>query len=468
MRQNKSISEQDREKLIAICGQENVNWNGEFLSDYNRDHTENLEGNGEVVVFPADADQVCNILKYCNQEGIPIVGRGAGTGLSGGAIPARGGCIVSFKRMNKVVWFDKENHQICVEPGVINQDLRNVVEAKGLFYPPDPASLGSCMIGGNIAENAGGPLAVKYGCTKEYVLNLQLALAKGVLIWTGANTLKNSSGYNLTQLITGSEGTLGLITKAVLKLIPKPKRRVMMLVSCDTLIGASKAVNQIILRGLDPCVLELMEKDAINLAREYVGIPIPVNEYEAQLLIGFDGDDILELRKRAEDCSELLNKLFTGEVLYAEDSAEIEHLWKLRRCIGLAIKKNHVYKEEDTVVPRSNLPELILKVKSLETQYGFKSYCYGHAGDGNLHINIVQGTMTNQAWNTELSKAIKELFNLVVSLGGAISGEHGIGLVQKDYLPIMFGSAELNLMKSIKRIFDPKNILNPGKIFLDE
>lgn len=439
----------------------------ELTVNYAHDETEDLHFYPEVVLKPSKTAQIAKILGYCNQKQIPVTPQGARTGLSGGALPLYGGIALSMERFNQIIEIDIKNSQIIVEPGVITQVLQEAVAEKGLFYPPDPASKGSCFIGGNLAENSGGPKAVKYGVTNEYVLNLEVVLPSGEIIWTGANVLKNATGYNLTQLIVGSEGTLGIITKAVLKLIPLPQRSMLMLVPFKSATSACKAVAAIFMAGITPSGLEFMERDALLWTAKFIGnnsISIP-KDIAAHLLIEVDGNDEAVLMNECEKIMQLLADYDTGEVLFADTQAQKDQLWNLRRKVGEAVKSQSVYKEEDTVVPRYQLPKLLEGVKAIGKQYGFKSVCYGHAGDGNLHINIIKGNLSDEVWSNQLTKPITEIFKLVKSLGGTISGEHGIGYVQKQYMTIPFSTVELNLMKGIKHLFDPNQILNPGKIF---
>jgi glycolate oxidase len=372
-----------------------------------------------------------------------------------------------MERFNKIIEIDEKNHQVTVEPGVITQVLQEAVREVGLFYPPDPASKGSCFIGGNVSENSGGPKAVKYGVTKDCVLNLEVVLPTGEIIWTGANVLKNATGYNLTQLIVGSEGTLGVLTKIVLRLIPHPTDDLLMLVPFYDAEKACEAVAAIFRAGITPSGLEFMERDALLWTMKYeTEATIEVKDnHAAHLLIEVDGFDVDALMRTCEDIMIVLENFDTDEIMFAESQAQKDQLWKLRRKVGEAVKAHSVYKEEDTVVPRYELPKLLSAVKRIGNQYGFKSVCYGHAGDGNLHVNIIKGELSDEFWNNELTKAISELFQEVIALGGTISGEHGIGLVQKPYMSIAFNEVQLNLMRSIKNVFDPKGILNPGKIF---
>jgi len=463
----KKITPEILESLKKITGKEYVFSDEETLKTYSHDETEDLKFMPAAVVKPRTAEEISAILTICNKENIPLTPRGAGTGLSGGALPVFGGVVLSMERFNKIIQIDERNLQSTVEPGVINQVFQETVMEKGLFYPPDPASKGSCFLGGNVAERAGGPKAVKYGVTKDYVLNLEVVLPTGEIIWTGANVLKNSTGYNLTQLMTGSEGTLGIITKIVFRLIPLPKHNLLMLVPFFSAIKACEAVSAIFRAGITPSALEFLERDAIDWALKYVdGLNVTVGEkIQAHLIIEVDGNDTDVLMKECEKIVEVVQQFECDEVLFADTSEQKNSLWKMRRSVAEAVKSHSVYKEEDTVVPRAELPKLLAGVKSIGKKYGFNSVCYGHAGDGNLHVNIIKGNMSDEAWNNTLPQGIREIFKLCVELGGTISGEHGIGWVQKDYMDIAFTNKSRELQKQIKSVFDPNGILNPGKIW---
>ena len=437
------------------------------LLDYGVDHTEDLVFPPEVLVKLATKEQVSEILKLSNLHKVPVTPIGARTGLSGGCLSVHGGICLSMERFNKIVKVDKDNFQVFVQPGVITQLLQDELEKDGLYYAPDPASKGSCFIGGNIAENSGGPRALKYGVTKDFVLNLEVVLPNGEIIQTGANTLKNSTGYNLTQLMVGSEGTLGIVTQATLKLLPHPKLNKLILVPFKSAIDACSAVAAIFKAGITPSALEFMERFAVDWTIKFIeDAQLEMkNDVEALLLVEVDGNNEALLFEDIQQIVEVVEKHNCDEnILFAEDQAQKDQLWFIRRRIGEAIKANSVYKEEDTVVPRFMLPNLLQGVKEIGNRYGFKSVCYGHAGDGNLHVNILKGELTSEQWEIELPLAIREIFELTVSLGGTLSGEHGIGLVQKQYMNIPFKEVELELMRSIKKVFDPNNLLNPGKI----
>jgi glycolate oxidase len=451
----------------AIVSSPNIFTDKEHVEKYGKDETENLIYLPEVIVTPNTPQQISALLQICNEHLIPVTPRGAGTGLTGGALPHLGGLVISMEKFNSILDIDERNLQVTTEPGVITEALQNEVKEKGLFYPPDPASKGSCFIGGNISENSGGPKAVKYGVVKDYVLNLEVVLPNGEIIWTGSNVLKNATGYNITQLIVGSEGTLGIVTKIVLRLIPHPKFDLLMLAPFNSLEKASEAVSAIFRAGITPSAMELMEIESIKLASEMcdsTAIPITDN-LAAHLIIEVDGNNLEVLISEMESIAEVLSHFEVGELYFADDAQQKNELWKIRRKANEASVLAGYTIEEDTVVPRAELPKLIKGVKALGNEHGFKVVCYGHAGDGNLHIRINHPTIKKSFESEEMKSILTALFQIVKSLGGTISGEHGIGLIQKSYMPVMFDHVTLELMKGIKKTFDPNYILNPGKIF---
>lgn len=452
--------------LKQIIDEEDIFLDEENLEKYGRDETEDLVFKPEIVLKPKTVLQISEIMKLANAHKLPVTVRGAGTGLSGGALPILGGIIISMERFKHILKIDERNLQATVEPGVINYNFQEEVKKVGLFYPPDPASWGSCSLGGNVAHSSGGPKAVKYGTTRDYVLNIEMVLPNGEIIWTGANTLKYSTGYNLTHLMVGSEGTLGIITKIVFKLIPLPKHDLLMLVPFTSAEKACEAVGATFRAGITPSAMEFMERDAIDWSIKYAGdVNFSIKEeWQALLLIEVDGNNLDVLFNDCETINNIMTEHGCDEILMADSAEQKASLWKIRRKVGEAVKSNSIYKEEDTVVPRAELPILLKGVKAIGEKYGFKSVCYGHAGDGNLHVNIIKGELSDEVWETELPKGIIEIFELCKKLGGTISGEHGIGLVQKDYLPIIFPKHQLVLMQNIKKLFDPNQILNPGKI----
>lgn len=460
------------EALKAIVGETNMYVDEETLTEHASDHTEDHVFMPQVVLTPGAPEEVSSILKLCNKHVIPVTPRGGGTGLSGGALPVKGGVVVAMKRFNRILEIDELNLQATVEPGVITEVFQDAVKEKGLFYPPDPSSKGSCFLGGNLGENAGGPKAVKYGVTRDYVLNIQVALPTGELIWTAANVLKNSTGYNLTQLMCGSEGTLGIITRIVFKLRPHPTRDVTLLVPFTTAEEACRAISGIYMAGITPSKMEFVERDAIIHTMKYVDevLSQPVNidlpdNINAHLIIELDGNEEDVLMRDAENIVDVLEGYETGEIYFAQSAEEKDGLWRLRKNVSPAVNSYTLTKAEDVVVPRGNLPALITAIKDIGKQYGFNSVCFGHVGDGNLHVNVLKEEIEDAYWNKEVNEGIAEIFKAVVKLGGTLSGEHGIGIAKRPYMHLAMAEKNLDLMRGIKKVFDPNGILNPEKIF---
>lgn len=460
------LSPNDIERLREIIGHERVKTEATELKNVSSDETEDLSFLPEAVVFPSNTDEVSSILRYCFEKKIPVTTRGAGTGLSGGALPVMGGVVLSTKYLNRILWIDDKNMQACVEPGVINYEFQEEVKKRNLYYPPDPASWQSCTMGGNVAHASGGPRAVKYGTTRDYILNLEVVLPDGKIIQTGANTLKYSTGYNLTHLMIGSEGTLGIITKIITRLIPYPSHQVLLLVPFTDAKEACRMVNELLIKGCKPSALEFMEGEAIRLSASYCGnIPFDIKpEWDAILLIETDGFSEEEAVSQSEKIAQILDASGYSDIWYAQTHEEKEALWRIRRKAGEAVRHTSVYKEEDTVVPRAYLPELLDYVRTLCKENNLRAVCYGHAGDGNLHVNLLKENMTDEKWKNYLPEIIKKLFIKCKELGGTISGEHGIGYVQKNYMPLVFPDYHLELFRNIKKTFDPHLILNPQKI----
>jgi glycolate oxidase len=455
-------------ELRDALGAGAVHTDEDALERASADETEDLSFLPEVVVTPADTAGVSAVMRIASRHRIPVTPRGAGTGLSGGALPVMGGISLSTARLNGIIEIDRGNLMAVVEPGVITQVFQEAVEAVGLFYPPDPASRGSCFLGGNLAECSGGPRAVKYGVTRDWVTGIEAVLPNGDIVHHGGKLLKNVTGYNLSQLIIGSEGTLAVITRIYLRLIPLPPHRTMLLVPFGDLASCARAVPAIMNAGVVPSVLELMERDAVTITEEHLDKKFPGPQAAAHLLIELDGTDEGVIQRDAERVAEIVLKEGAIDVLAADNDSKMNDMWALRRAAGAAVKSVSVYKEEDTVVPRDQIVPLLVGVKEIAARHGIRTVCYGHAGDGNLHVNILKMDMSDEAWNRDLEPAIREIFELTVSLGGLISGEHGIGWVQKSYLPIALSPAEIALMRAIKHAFDPHGILNPGKLFPDE
>ena len=460
------------EQLVSVVGKGFVMIDKETLNEYGHDKTEDYLFLPDVVVKPGTPQEVSELLKICNRHKIPATPRGAGTGLSGGALPVKSGVVISMERFNKILGIDELNLQAVVEPGVITEVFQNAVKEKGLFYPPDPASSGSCFLGGNLANNSGGPKAVKYGVPRDYVLNMEVVLPTGEIIWTAANVLKNSTGYNLTQLMCGSEGTLGIITKIVFKLRGFPKKNVLMMIPFSTNEEACKAIAAIFVEGITPSGVEFFEKEAAAKTFDYcekvLNSPVTTKLTEgmnAYLLCELDGNDEEVLMRDAERVMGVVEKFESGEILFADTESQKTELWKIRKNISPAVNWYTLTKSDDVVVPRSNLPKLINGIKEIGKRYNFNTVCFGHLGDGNLHVNILKENLSEEYWNTKVNEGIGEIFKLTVSLGGTLSGEHGIGIAKRPYMSIAMSEVNLNLMRGIKKVFDPNGILNPGKIF---
>ncbi len=450
-------------KLRSIVGRKYCTDSETDLICYSYDAT-NLRYMPEVVVFPERMEEVAAIMRLATEERFPVIPRGAGTGMTGGALAIKGGVVLVLTRMNRILRTDADNMVAEVEPGVITGNFQKVVEAKGLFYPPDPSSAAYSTIGGNVAECAGGARAVKYGVTKDYVLGLSVVLPTGDCIHTGVETTKGVVGYDMTRLMVGSEGTLGVITKIVLRLLPLPETVCTMTAVFDHIEDAARAVSGIIRSGIIPRTLEYMDQSAIRCAESYLNIGLPVDA-GAMLLIETDGPKEMAEMEISKLCALCLSYR-ARSVHKAKTPKEALDLWKARKAISPALFKLNPDKiNEDIVVPRSKVPDLVKKIDDLRNKTGLTIVSFGHAGDGNIHFNI----MLDKSKTSELKKAnvaVETLFKYTVELGGTISGEHGVGITKLPFIRLEMSEAEIDLMRRIKKAFDPNNILNPGKIFL--
>lgn len=453
------------DRLASIVGRERVLADEETLEIYSHDETEDLRFPPEVVVKPATGEEVAAVLRVADESLVPVTPCGARTGLSGGSLCVFGGIALSLERLAAIVEIDDKNFMAVVEPGVITGVLQEEVERRGLFYPPDPASRGSCTIGGNIAENAGGPRAVKYGVTEDWVRGLDFALPAGELISYGGKRLKDVTGYNLVKALVGSEGTLAVVTRATLKLIPKPAFRRTLLVPFPTVEAAAATVPAVFFARLSPSAIEFMERAAVEAADRHLGTSTARGDAEAYLLLELDGNDEAAIDREYERLGEVCLQGGALDVWIAEGEAKQQELWRVRRAMGEAVKKISAYREEDTAVPRARLPELVRAVREVTERNGVRAICYGHAGDGNIHVNVLKMGMEPARWREVSPKVSREIFERVVALGGTISGEHGIGWIQKPNLPLALSSAAIALHRRLKEAFDPHWILNPGKIF---
>ncbi len=420
------------------------------------------ESKPDAVVFPRTTEEVSRIMSLASAEQIPVIPRGAGTGLSGGAVPAKGGIILSLTRMNRILKIDTENLVVEVEPGVVNSHLQMALAPYGLFYPPDPASMKVCTLGGNVAENAGGPRCLKYGVTKDYVLGLEVVLPDGEVIHTGGQVIKNTSGYDLTRLFVGSEGTLGIVTKITLRVMPLPEAKKTMLAIFDSLEAASRTVSAIIAAGIIPTTLELMDNLLIRCAEDFTHVGLPTDA-EALLLIEVDGAKEA-LPPQAQAIENICHKEGVREVKLATSAAEVDRLWLARRTvIGAAARVRPSLVLQDVTVPRSLLPEMVSRIVKISNKVGLPIGVLAHAGDGNLHPLILFDSRVPGELD-KVHQAEREIFTSALELGGTLTGEHGIGLTKKEYFSWQFSPREVEVTRSIKKAFDPLNILNPGKI----
>jgi glycolate oxidase len=405
-------------------------------------------------------------MRLAQRVRVPVTPRGAGTGLSGGAVPVSGGIVLSLEKMNRILEIDRANLMVTVEPGVITGELHRAVEAEGLFYPPDPASLDSCSIGGNIAEGSGGPRAVKYGVTKDYVCGLEAVLPSGEIITCGGKLVKDVTGYNLTQLLIGSEGTLAIITRITLRLIPLPKLRVDLLVPYDDFQAAADTVSDIIAARIVPTAIEFMEREAVRASEKLLGKTVPHDDAAAHLLIQLDGNDQRSIDADSEIVGDICLKHGARDVLVAKDRPTSDRLWEARRKIIEALKAqsptNHM---QDVVAPRAEIPKLLRGIREVASRHSVRIVSFGHAGDGNVHINTLKDDLPDDEWRALVPAVIdQEIYRLTISLGGMLTAEHGVGVTRRPYLTMALSGAQIEIMRGIKAAFDPHGLLNPGKV----
>lgn len=453
------------EKLTKIVGAENVSTETPDRITHSYDATQEKHL-PDVVIHAGSTEEVSQIVQLANEYEVPVLPRGAGSGFTGGSLPVHGGIVLVLTRMDRILEIDTDNLIAEVEPGVVTAQLQRQVEKLGLFYPPDPASKEFCTLGGNVAECAGGPRCVKYGVTKDYVLGLEVVTPTGEIIRTGGRTLKNVVGYDLTRLFVGSEGTLGIVTKIVLKLLPKPAAKKTMLVFFASIEGAAQSVSDIIRAKIIPTTLEFMDNATINCIRDKSDIPIP-EECQAILIIEVDGDaDGLD--RQAERVLRVIepNSVLGKEVATTDE--ESEKIWQVRRIVSPSLRKVNPDKfNEDIVVPRSKVPEMIREMERISKYYDVPIVNFGHAGDGNIHVNAMVD-LKEAGMAEKIEQVMEEVFSAAVKLRGSITGEHGVGTSKAKYINIELDSATLDYMRRIKEALDPKNILNPGKIFPPE
>lgn len=458
----KPLTPEILKSLEQIVGPGHLTAQETDLQCYGYDATA-YSGRPEAVVFPGNTEEISDILKLANAHQFPVVPRGAGSGMSGGSVPVRGGLVLVLSRFNRILKIDVRNFLAVVEPGVVNRDLQQAAESVGLFYPPDPASLPFSTLGGNVAECAGGARAVKYGVTRDYVLGLTVVLPTGEILKTGVQTAKGVVGYDLTRLLVGSEGTLGIITEIVLKLIPKPETRLPVLAFFDRLDLATQAVVDIFQSGVLPSTLEFMDRPSIQAVEEYLHLGLPA-EAEALLLIEVDGD-AESVERQSRRVAQACERLGAVGVRSARTAEEAEEIWKARRSVSPALFRLRPNKiNEDIVVPRARIPDALARFQEIARRRELLIVSFGHAGDGNIHVNVMYDRKkTGQ--EDQARQAVEDIFKTVLELGGTLSGEHGVGLAKASYLSWELDPVSLNVMKKIKDLFDPRHILNPGKIF---
>jgi len=460
----KKVDEEILQQLENVVGSDGMLLAKEAITDYSHDESSIDPYYPEVVVRAENTEEVSRILSLANREKIPVTPRGGGTGLCGGSIPIYGGILLSLDKMKRILELDEENLMITVEPGVFIVDLHVYTEKHGLLYPPDPGQkLGT--IGGNISTNAGGMRGVKYGVTRDFVQGLEVVLPTGEVIHLGGKTVKNSTGYSLIDLIIGSEGTLGVVTKAILRLVPLPKINATLYSPYESLQDASITVSEIIKRKIVPPAIEFIDQSSILVAERHLGKRMPRNDAPAYLLIRIEGDDKETVDAHYNTVADICLKNNALDVLVADTRTRQETVWEGRSCIIEAAKAEGLIEVLDCVVPRNRIPELIKGLTDIAQKYGVECQNFGHAGDGNVHTNVLKKDLSDEGWNKKIPRLLQEVYELSLSLGGTISGEHGIGLIRKRFLPMALEKTQIELMKGIKRIFDPNNILNPGKIF---
>lgn len=454
-------------RLEDIVGETHVLTTEDMLEKYSRDETIGLQAWPEAAVRAGSAEEVSRVLSLANQYAIPVTPRGLGTSLSGGSVPVFGGIVLSLERMDTLREIDQENLMAVTQPGIITGELHRLVEEQGCFYPPDPASKDSCSIGGNVAEGSGGPRAVRYGTTKDYVCGLEAVLPGGEIMRTGAKVVKDVTGYNLCQLLTGSEGTLAVITEITLRMIPKPKMKVDLLAPFNALGPAAEAVSAIIREKVVPTAIEFMDNAAIRLAERYLNKKVVFNTAAAHLLVQLDGNRKEDFEHAMEVVEGIFEKFGAWDLLVAREPEAQNRLWEARRCIFEAANKMGViYETMDVVAPRCCVAELVKAAEEIAGEFRLDPLCVGHAGDGNVHVlYFKKDDMEKMEWDALLSQASRLLYQKTLDLGGKITAEHGIGLTRKKYLGMDYTPTQIELLRGIKKTFDPKGILNPGKIF---
>ena len=452
------------EKLKEIITQSDRVWIEEINEAYYSDHLARIKVRPAAVVKVVSTEEVSAVLRFAHQNNIPVIPRGANTGLTGATIPVKGSIVLDLTLLNRIIGLDKETFTLTVEPGVLLEEVQQFVEAEGLFYPPDPGEK-KATIGGNISTNAGGMRAVKYGVTRDYVRSLEVVLANGEILNLGANTIKNSSGLDLKDLIIGSEGTLAVITKACLKVLPRPKYSMSMIAAFGALDTGIDTVIQILGANVEATAIEFIEKRAVELSENYLGLKFPSQKGKAYLLFTLDGEEEGEIKRRADKIEKICKENGALEVILLEDEREMQVTWKIRGAIVTAIEANAQQEPIDIVVPINKSAEFVKYTKEISMTYDIDIQNFGHAGDGNVHLCIIRGDLEEDMWQERLDKVLYAIYKKANELKGLPSGEHGIGLTKKKYYLEYADDKELTLMRAIKAAFDPKYILNPNKVF---
>lgn len=459
-----SVTHQTIEELITIVGRDNISTKEHEIEEYSHDEMPLAKPfPPQVIVKPADTHSVAKLLEFANKKRIPLTPRGGGTGVSGGCVPIYGGILLSLERMNRILEIDRDNFVAVVEPGVTLSDLHNEVEKQGLYYPLYLGEM-NATIGGNVATNAGGMNAVKYGVTRHNTLGLEAVLPNGEIIESGGKFVKCSTGYDLTQLIVGSEGTLAVVTKIILKLTTKPAKREVLFVPFTNLQNAVDTVPEILRLKKRPIGIEFMERSIVELVEKYLGREMPYHQYEAFLMIIMEGESEEEIYEYFAEVEEICRQHRAVATMVPGSERAKRRLLEAREKFYHAIKRCAPFELVDVVVPRREITKFVGKVKEISKEHGIPIIVYGHAGDGNVHLHPICADISETEWDRKLPHLMSSIYRAGVSLGGAISGEHGIGFAKKAYLPIQMDHTHLNIMKGIKRSFDPHNILNPGKV----
>jgi glycolate oxidase len=463
---NAPVDEDLLRRLREAVGEAYVLTDPEAVEPYAHDETQGLSATPEVVVRPGTTEEVSAVLRIASESSVAVTPRGAGTGKCGACVPTEGGIVLTLERLSRIFEIDEPNGFAVVEPGVITEVLQDEAAKHGLFYAPDPASKGSCHVGGNIQTNAGGMRAVKYGTTADHVYGLTLVLADGTVIEAGGKNRKDSSGYGLVRTVVGSEGTLALVTRAVLRLLPLPRHRALLLAPFSELPEAADGVRAILASGITPSALEIMDRHAIGYAARFKEREFPFLSAAAQLLVEVDGDEEDRVQSDLERLGETLVEAGALDVLLARETRRQEELWEVRRAIAEGLKAFSTYRGVDAVVPRARITDLVRLCREVGTRHRLDVVCFGHAGDGNLHVNLLrtEEQATDEAWERALAAAHRDVVAAAISLGGSISGEHGIGVTERALFPLRHAPEAIELMRRIKAAFDPQGILNPGKV----